>query len=422
MVERCSPQRQEVARINTAISATRNEFVGKYRRKMMGSKLLTYEPALDREVYKTLKTFADTPQQGAYEEVKQNLNSYTTFQVETFIGERLNVGLSSFRYDLKDGQMYGQGMDVPLIEMIQRGRDCRDSIADDVDKPRQDAEIEQFQKIESVFTDPQAHIGTTIISVSPPGGEGSAYGHNFYDIFVLSEDKATRERFIEGHRYSSDLSLDEYKKQAETLAADYFAEYQNQPIDSYFLSHPLVIDVNSPLHGKPEEIHAKLHKDHEFLSTEDFSEVRRQIAGLVMSYVNTLVDTPDDKEFLETILNATMNKADAVADSLKHNARRSVADIGERAGDIVRGPVSHAEIVQLGSKPVRQAATGCGSSSGFGEDRTASNMSSTSVRDFGKDSFGNRVFDCPDCGEMNVRPVNQLLLECQHCRSKKVSC
>lgn len=413
--------------INCAILATRNDFIGKYRRKQMGSQLLTYEPALDREVYQTLKTFQD-PASKSYQEVRNNLNSYTEFQVETFIGERLNVGLSEFRYTIKNGKMYGQGMDESLIDMIQRGRDCRDVVANDVDKPRQDAEIEQFQKIEQVFGDDTTKVGTTIISISPPGGEGSNYAHNFYDVFVLSEDKQTKERFVAAHRYASELSVDEYKQKAEELVPGYLAEHKNQSIDSYFLSHPLVLDTKSPLSGKAEKIHEVFHRGHEFLSTEDFHEVKRVIAGLVASYVNTLCDTPEDELFLNHTLNAIMNRADAVADSLRRpqhtGAHLPHGDMPSH--DHVAGPVSRGEIMALGSQPVRQTTTGCGSSGGFGtekgENRQASNLASFSSADFGKDSFGSRTFHCPECGETNIRPENQLLSSCQHCGSEKVAC
>lgn len=419
-MERPTPHLQKVQEINCAILGTRNDFVDKYRRRQMGSKLLTYEPLLDRGVYTALKTFEDIPEKSAYIHARNELNAQTAFSVETFIGERLNVGLSEFRYDIKDGKMYGEGMDEPLLAMIQRGRDCRDAIASDIDKPRQDAEIEQFTKIEQVFGSKDTEVGTTIISLSPPGKAGSAYGHNFYDVFVLSEDEATKQKYIASHRYASELSLDEYKEQAEKLVPGYMANYKGQSLDSYFLSNPLVLDTKSTLSGKPEEIHASLHKNHDFLSTEEFGEVRRAIASLITSYVNTLVATPDDEQLLHLHLNAIMNKADSVADSLR---RGTHAADHKRKDEYPQGPAEMSEIMQLGKQKVREVSSACGSSGAYDvENRGASNVSQFSMRDFGTDKLGNRTFDCPDCGEMNIRPVNQTLSECQHCGSNKVSC
>ncbi|HYK08483.1 MAG TPA: hypothetical protein VEW42_03225 [Candidatus Eisenbacteria bacterium] len=417
-MERPTPHVQAVNRINTAISARRDEFVSQYRAGHMGRRALTYEPELDRGVYQTLKEHRH--EGTAYEHVRNNLNGYTTFQVETFIGERLNVGLSQFRYDLRDGVMYGEGMTDPLIDMIARGKDCRDEVVHDVDKPRQQAEIEQFTKIQEVFGNPHADIGTTIVSISPPGGEGSAYVHNFYDVFVLSEDKDSKERYVAARRFASELCPEEYEQKAAELIPGFFTERTDESLDSYFLSHPLVLDATSNLSNNPEEIHAHFHKGKDFLSTEDFGEVKRQIAGLIVSYVNTLVETPEDDTLLKSTLNVIMRKADDVADSLRHPHRR--AEVIASAPIAV--PLSRGQMLEEGKKSVRQVTTGCGDSSAFETtDTRASNMATTfSMRDFGKDKLGNRVFDCPDCGEMNVRPVNELVNNCQNCGSDKVGC
>lgn len=416
-MERPTPHLQAVNRINTAISTRRDEFVSQYRAGHMGRRALTYEPELDRGVYQTLK---ENKHEGtAYEHVRNNLNAYTTFQVETFIGERLNVGLSEFRYDIREGQLFGQGMTDPLLTMIERGKECRNEVVQDVDKPRQQAEIEQFTKIQQVFGNPAADIGTTIISISPPGGEGSAYVHNFYDVFVLSEDKESKERYIAARRFASELCPEDYERKAAELNPGFFEERKEESLDSYFLSHPLVLDSTSNLSNNPEAIHAYFHKGKDFLSSEDFGEVKRQIAGLIVSYINTLVENPDDDTLLKSTLNVTMRKADEVADSLRHPHRR--AEITSSAPIAV--PITRGEMLTEGKKAVRSVITGCGDSSGFGTDERASNMSTSfSTRDFGKDKFGNRTFNCPDCGEMNIRPVNELVSNCQGCGSDNVSC
>ncbi len=38
------------------------------------------------------------------------------------------------------------------------------------------------------------------------------------------------------------------------------------------------------------------------------------------------------------------------------------------------------------------------------------------------DKYGERSFDCPSCGKTNIRPKDELLKNCQHCGSNKVSC
>jgi len=49
---------------------------------------------------------------------KEKLDSYTKRQVETHIGERFNVLLSMVRYDIKNGQLYPEGMDEPICAFV----------------------------------------------------------------------------------------------------------------------------------------------------------------------------------------------------------------------------------------------------------------------------------------------------------------
>lgn len=38
------------------------------------------------------------------------------------------------------------------------------------------------------------------------------------------------------------------------------------------------------------------------------------------------------------------------------------------------------------------------------------------------DNYGSRTFKCPRCGQVNIRPRNELVGQCQHCQSDEVSC
>lgn len=435
MIEQRTPHLQKVHEINTAITARRTGFIDQYKTKKMGSPVLTYEPALDTEVYKVLKTFKDKDS-SAYEHVKGELDGYTTFQVETFIGERLNALLSEFRYDVRGGVLYGQGRSDTLLEMIQLGKDCRDEVVKEVDKPRQAAEIEQFTKIQEVFGNKTTPVGTTIVSISPPGKEGSAYSHNFFDVFVLSKDDKTQEKYVAAHRFASELSSDEYKEKASHLVPGYFNEHTKEPLDSYFLSHPLILSTASEFAGSPEKIQSLFHKDHNFLSKEDFAVVRNAVAGMIVSYVNTLVDTPEDEQLIHLTLNAIMNKADGVADSLRRRGSKTLGDLPYKTPQHIVPPspglAMRDQIAHYGNQQVRKTPTGCGFSGGFGQDngrvlgssRTPSNMSQfrNSENMSGEDKYGKRTFDCPDCHKTNERPYNELLPTCQHCGSSKVAC
>lgn len=419
------------------ITKRRTDFIEEYRKGFHGSSVLTYEPALDREVYKELRKHRML-HTDAYQEVLRGLNSYTKFQVETFIGERLNVGLSKFRYDLDFadgvGILHGQGMDEPLLEMIARGRDTRGFVSTDVDIPRQEAEVVQFQKIQEVMGNPQTEVGTTVISFSPPGQEGSSYAHNFYDVFILKED-SQKERYVEARRYASGLSAEQSLQKADTLKDGYTQELTgDMPVDAFLISRPLVLDKDHEFFNKPDDIHKFLQGDPKAMSYDDFQKKVLQdsiFSEMVGQYLHVLEDDPGNKEVLNRILNATMNRADEAA-GLKEAIAPAIH--GRRGG--VRGaplPIM-VHINNYGKQEVRSASTGCGSSGGFGQEskygssRMPGNMSPTKSSDVlsGEDKYGKRTFECPSCGYTNVRPLNQLLPECQNpgeCSNRKaVAC
>lgn len=326
--------------------------------------------------------------------------SYISRQLDTFLGERLNVLLSKNKYEIKGNLMYGEDMDEPFIEVIKRGVDYRKKVEGEnrVDKEREEAEVDGFAKIQEILSNPNTQIGTMMLSISPPGEKGSLYQHNFYDIFTLKEDPPAGggKRFVEARRYSSALSLDEYKDKLKPLS---FME--NILNDADFLSNPIKIDPSTSLRvffENADQIHSYLHKDHDFMEVEDFEKILLSLEGLKQEYI--LRRNP-------RILDAMMNKADIKAGFY----------------DYLIGPSVELRIDQevdfYGKQPVRAVAAGCGSSSSVSQDK----FSPFSVSDFTMtDKYGDRTFECPECGKTNVRPKDELIKNCQHCNSSKVSC
>lgn len=420
------------------ITQRRNDFIEEYRKGFHGTEVLTYEPALDREVYKELRKHKEI-NAGAYKETVKGLNTYTRFQVETFIGERLNVGLSKFTYDLRFtndgvGIMYGHDLDEPLLDMIARGRDTRHEVAQEIDHPRQVAEVTQFEKIQEVFGNPEAAIGTTIVSVSPPGKEGSAYAHNFYDVFILKEDDMQK-RYIEARRYASGLSIDESLQKAEELQPRFTESLKpdEQHVDAFLISRPIVLTEGHEYFNKPNEIHKFLQGDTHAMSYEDFQKkvVRDEIfSEMINYYIQTLEERPQDGVVLNQTLDAIMNRADEAA-GLREAVifpKRETRDFGR----LIPLPII-AQINHYGMQEVRKTPTGCGSSgglgqgniySGYGANRLPGNMSPTKSTDVasGEDNYGSRTFECPECHETNYRPYNELVPACQHCGTNKVAC
>lgn len=331
----------------------------------IASRVVGYEPSFDQR-----------------ENIKP---SYILRNLETFLGERLNVILSKSTYEIKDGVIYGEDMDIPFIEVMKRGVEYRRRLDGEgrVDRKREEAEVKGFLKIEEILCNPNTESGTMMVSISPPGHNGSLYKHNFYDIFTLKE--AYGRRFVEARRYSSALAYEEYKDKLEPL------HYMGNIVDDAdFLRNPIKVD--DVFFKTADEIHAYLHREHKTTKEEDFEKVLRACRSLSERYVQT-----GDI----TILNAIMNKADMEAGLIENKLARFYGSLDQ-------------EINFLGKEPVRQAATGCGSSGGFSTNSTDKKLSSSpfSVSDFGEINY---EFDepgpCKKCGsDVNCGP-------CGICRS-----
>ncbi len=340
--------------------------------------------------------------------------AYVTRQLETFLGERLNVLLSKNKYEIKNNLIYGENMNDPFIDVIKRGIEYRSKLDGDqrVDKKREEAESEGFSKVQEILCNPNTPPETMIISVSPPGEGVSIYKHNFYDIFTLK--KEGEKKFIEARRYSSALSNNEYQDKLSLFYPKLYGKDVNVT-DVYFLSHPVM--ANS-LFQNPDQLHEYFHKNHKFMKEEHFEQVIDACRLLINYYVEEVSINPNNVTRLRLILNAILNKADREAD-LIHTEK----DIFY---DAILGPNRvldfRQEVEFLGNQPVRAVAAGCGPSGGFGKDKKSS--SPFSVSDFGlsEDKYGDRKFECPECGKTNVRPKNELISNCQHCGTDKVGC
>lgn len=340
--------------------------------EMLQPRAIAYEPRFDQKI-------------GLKE-------AYISRQVDTFLGERLNVLLSQNKYEIKNNLIYGQDMDEPFVEVIKRGVDYRRKTEGEErpDKKREEAEVMGFLKTQEILCDPQVPVGTMMLSVSPQGSKASLYQHNFYDIFTLKENGG--KRFIEARRYSSALAIAEYKNKLSSLS---FMEDISEDAD--FLKHPIQID--NVFFENADQIHSYLHKNHEFMEFREFERIMKACERLKLEYVRTRNPR---------VLDAIMNKADIEAGLLHVSSNIPLA--------------LNREIDILGQLPVRKVAAGCGSSGSVSEDNEE--LSPFSVSEFGldDDKYGARKFKCPECGKTNIRSKDELLKNCQHCNTSKVAC
>lgn len=368
-------------------------------------------PVLEREQILTSRTYEPYFDRRDYSKVdikdKTRLDRYTTCQVETLLGERLNVILSKNRYEIKNNVIYGKDMSEPFVDVMKRGRDYRKKIGGEtrVDNEREQAEIDGFSMIQDILCNPNTPIGTMMISVSPPGKDSSLYKHNFYDIFTVKKDKG--DRSIDARRYSSALSNEEYREKMEQFYPNIYGK-DVSPADDYFLSHPVVI--NNSFLSSPDNVHTYLHKNHEFMDERDFEEVRRACSPFIKRYIRALSENPTDIDNHNLILDAVLNKADREADYLRIYKIKS-HDIFVRPYDSLS---LEREIEFLGNQPVRKVATGCGSSSGFSNNSGGKNNGSVFSSPFSVSEFGldQGWFTCPKCGFEADGPVGNKCPKC----------
>ena len=290
-------------------------------------------------------------------------------QLETHIGERFNVLLSRTRYEIREGKIFGEGENEPFVNSLIRGRDYRRVHGNPIDRDREQAEVVGFEKTETITTDPQTPEDTKIISFSQRGEEGSAYQHNFYDIFTKRVDE--RGAYIETRRYSSALSLQDCAKFYLEMGFEGVGEVGN---DVFFLSNPIVID--DPRFKTADDIHSYLHRDHEFMPVEEFERILSRAEPKILKYAYNRT---------RYNLNDALNTADVEAGILKID----VQDIA------------------LGLIPVRQVMTGCGASCGV---KSVSEFG-IKVRNYKFETEGT----CRTCGKLRMcGPVGI----CEKCNDK----
>lgn len=311
-------------------------------------------------------------------------------QLETHLKERFNVLLSTVEYGIKNGHLVRQGTEEPFIESIKRGRDIIQKIDQrTVDIERENAEVTGFEKIDSFLSNPATPLGSKMLSISPEGGEGSKYKHNFYDIFTLKE--AQGERYVELSRYSSGLTCEDYNNKLG-------AKFKHPP-----QAHPIEFDVRVTA----KQIHRELHVGHEYMEPADFEKLWNSPRG--QFYVEKYISLKNADSF-----NACLNAFDEVWQELKRKNNWQFENYAKALP-------SYVEVRFMEKKEVRQAGGQCPGKSGV--DTNNSPFSVSEAANLKPDKYGERTFPCPKCGKTNVRwKEDELLENCQHCGSDEVGC
>ena len=344
---------------------------------------LAYNPFLDRSAY--LKAEAAE---------REQLDLYTKQQLETHVGERLNVLLSTVRYDIRNGHLYGENVNEPAVEMFARGVGRDGSTTEDL--AREKAELFGFSETDTDFASPGARVGKKRISISPPS---SSYQHNFYDIFTLKEDEAGR--YVEMRRYSSGLDVRQTVAMLRN-AGLVDEDYQANP--EYTLAHPIEIETNNFQFKTAGDIHNYLHASHEYASGEDYAQIIKICMPLITSYINTLANNPYDVRSLLLNYNALLVQVDLAWDTIKNNDQRMIQSLLYRAEFYSLTPE---DIEIMGMRKARMMMIGCGSSGLF------------SVQDKGLNLMQEKTklcCTCPFCSQKVEAEIGGGIIKCPSCK------
>ncbi len=289
---------------------------------------------------------------------------YVARQMETLLSEKFNVLLSTSRYNLADGKLYGENMRGAALDSFRRGRDHRRIHGNPVDFAREDAEIVGLETTQDWAIDPNTRSGDMRVSISKPSG---TYRHNFYDIFTKKRDE--RGEYVEARRYSSGLRSDEYVNFARELGL-------NAPANAdaaFFLGSP--ISIKDPRFKTAEDIHRYLHREHEYMTKEEF---KLRILEPTIPFISTYVNEPSLLAF-----KAVLNRSDEVYNEWK-NGIVSIVNRGSIA--------LNEEIFRLGNKDIKEENLPCGNLS------NAEQGSAFSVVEFDITYSFDKFGSCKKCG------------------------
>lgn len=327
-------------------------------------KLMQYNPDFDTYNYMNFNCLTFLSPQ-IRQEQREVLDKYTMSNLETMLGERFHVLLSQRTYTIRDGQLFTQDANEPLLDIFIRGKEYRKQNGSiPSDQEREEAEVESFKQIQDDIIDPNNPKKKIYLWISQPGKEGTEYRHNFYDAYT---DEGNR---VDYRRYSSALGKKEtfakvFEIDPEYAKSEREADPDFIPDDVYYLQHPIQIDPKASSLANADDIHSFFHTEHGYMDKEVFKQVIAALQGYFDAYIQAVANDPSDIRMRNISYNALLNKADALAEKIQKlkEAGMSIVHTQEYARSAFAP--SREEIILLGSRPVREVMTGCGVSGGM---------------------------------------------------------
>lgn len=384
--------------------------------RMFGKTQLGYNQRMDAVSYQVLSAYQSIDPLGSlvHQKALEALNAFTSFQLETHLSERFNVLLSTYRLDIRDGEIWSERMQEPFKNMLIRGQKYREHHGS-LEVEREKAEVDSFvDGLEPLLCDPRTPVNTILLSFSPRGKPGSIYQHNFYDMFILRQEESGK-RYVEVKRYSSGLTLQEYTP--IVLELNPMLEIPENADDVFWKKQ--YVRVMNSMYNTPEKLHAFLHKEHTYMSEKEFAFIKNGVGPYEEMYTKILSENPYDWENQNLAYRAVLNKADQLWGVINGTSEGSAYPIYNSQADYMP---SIDYIRLLGSQHVRQVMTGCGISG----DEKKQDMLKDPIEQMLEDLFGrlfkaaDGVFDfgeeewfkCPSCHYQATGPIGNMCPGC----------
>lgn len=311
-------------------------------RKYDSKDMLTrsYNPATDGFWIDKLRHNRDSEGEKAYiNEMRRN--------IETNLRERLQVGENVVHYHIIGNELYSEDFpNEPFSEVLKRGIAYRLEHGTEEAK-REASELEGWMNIQEKFANPDTPIGTKMTVFSPPGMvDDTAYDRTLVDEYELVEDKDGR--YMKLTRRIVDFDDADYAKAAYSLDKQYFADYDDRPLDAWYLSHPI--------EGTLADLKIK------GMSSVSFDKIYQSpmLQGMIQAYVDAITAENINWRQVALTINAIYNQVDAEEKAILGNEAVTEQQL-YLSKDIID---SNIQILGM-QTPEERGGAGCPTSKGY---------------------------------------------------------
>jgi len=354
--------------------------------------------------FDTKNYHAPIPDNYSKDEIYQRREKNIKDNIIRYLGEyRLGVKYDEFYYSIKTndtGETYLESPHAdpgPILNIYKKAIAYRQKRGLPVH--RVVAECLGFEELQNGVAD--APVGTMALWVSPPEDneetreETGNYSFTFIAQVVEDPEEGKRLRVIP---YRNELEIREHRNYFEYFDED--AQHYAKDID--FLENPVIIEQSETIQT-PDDIISFIGE------TEKFNIEWRNRLTLIMPLIGGFIQMVRDRASGEDLLKARYAIENVVLEEKDYILGK------DRKPQLVFEDQPVVVFERYGNIAPPVVGGSCGSSASGESSSTFNNV-------FLKDKYGSRTFSCPECGKTNIRPENELLSNCQHCGSDKVSC